>query len=123
MGQIKEAAVWCKNKDCSMFEKQQTIRFANLDDFYGTPGMKFCPICKSTGVSYSSAGHVGIGMTVQETIEVLSLFNPNAILSLEIEVGTCEYGTCFESYTNYPYEFWEVDNKSEVKILYSPNKD
>jgi hypothetical protein len=122
MGTMYEAHIYCKNIECSEFKKQQSIRFKKLEDFYGNKPIK-CPVCGSVDVSYSSANEIGIGMTVRETIEILKQFSPDSILTLDIEEGTCENGTCIESIENYPYEFFEVDGKDEVKILYSSNKN
>ena len=112
MKRLWEAQLRCKDPNCKLYDKWQTIRFEQKLDFFGeNPVKRKCTSCGSTDVTYTGMSEVFLGMSVQEAIKILSRFDANAILSLEIEFPTCENGTCFDYATNYVYDIYKEINK------------
>lgn len=126
MRMLFEAQVRCKNFSCKIYDKWQTVRFKKLSDFFDNPkSSKYhkCSCCQSTDVTYTSATRVYLGLAVKDAIQILSRLNADSILAVDIPFPTCENDTCFDYATNYVYEIFQVDDKDEVKMLFSPVKD
>jgi len=126
MKMLFEAKVRCKDPNCKMYDRWQTIRFKRLSDFFDkSENNKYrkCHYCQNTDVTYTNATKVYLGMTVREAIQALSKLDTDSILTIDIPYPTCDNGTCFDYNTNYIYEIFQVDGKDEVKVLFSPDKN